>query len=236
MEFIDPGAISILAALIAIVVPGVGSGYAMQKIGELSENILGKNKGKGFFTNALIFSVLAETPTIYGLLIAIIILSQVTKTITLIQSYAFILSALAVAIPGVAAAYSIGLVAQAAIVAIAEKKELFGKTLILAALPEVIAVYGLIVSLLLLMPAGAFGAIKISTMHDVSVLGIAMLIMAISGIIALYIGRVAVNAVKSLLTDATTFTQALIIAVLPESIALYALIIAILTLSQGKYI
>jgi V/A-type H+-transporting ATPase subunit K len=224
--------VSIFGAFLAILVPGIGSGYAMQKIGELSESLLGENSRKDFFTNSLIFSVLAETPTIYGLLIAILVIMKLPKDILL--AYGTLLASLSVAIPGVAAAYAIGLVSQAALVAIHEKKSLFGKTLILAALPEAIAIYGLIIALLILSATGTFGTPKIKNIDDIGKLAIATLIIALSGIIALFIGRIATSAVKSLVKDEGAFTQALIIAVLPESIAIYALLVAVLIINNAR--
>ncbi len=232
---LTPEIIAVIGALIAIIVPGVGSGYAMQRIGELSETLL-NTKVSGFFTNSLVFSVLAETPTIYGLLVAILILITIPKGLTEPQGYALLLSAIEVAVPGIAAAYAIGLVAQASLIAIKEKPSLFGKTLILCALPEAIAIYGLIISLLVLLGAGAFGVVKVTTMDQVGSLAIVTIIISITAVVAIFIGRIAVSAVKSLLTNESAFTQSLIIAVLPESIAIYALLVAVLILSNSGLI
>lgn len=232
---INPEIIAIAGTLIAVIVPGMGSGYAMQRIGELSESLL-KRKAGGFFTDSLVFSVLAETPTIYGLLVAVIILTTIPNGITEVQAMALLLAAVDVAITGVLAAYSIGLVAQAALVGIKENSKLFGKTLILAALPEAIAIYGLIISLLILMAAGAFGDPKISDYSDIESLAIASVIISLSGFVALFIARIAVSAIKNMVTEDAVFGQTLVIAVLPESIALYALLVAVMILSGGGYI
>jgi len=231
MMAISTEIIAATGALIAIIIPGLGSGYAMQRIGQLSETLL-NTKEKGFFTNSLVFSVLAETPTIYGLLVAILILITIPKGLTDPQAYALLLAAINVAIPGVAAAYAIGLVSQASLIAIKEKPTLFGKTLIFCALPEAIAIYGLIVSLLILISVGVFGAVKITTIDQVGTLAVITVIMSLTALVAIFIGRIAVSAVKSLLVNESAFTQSLIIAVLPESIAIYALLVSILMLSN----
>lgn len=153
-----------------------------------------------------------------------------------ITAYGAILAGLCVALPGIAAAYAIGLVSQASLVAIHEKKSLFGKTLILAALPEAISIYGLIISLLILSSIGAFGETKLTSAADLEKIVGVTIITALSGIVALFIGRIAVNAVKSLVYDEGKFTQALIIAVLPESLALYAFLVSILILSKAGLI
>ena len=232
---ISPEIIAVVGVLISIIVPGMGSGYAMQRIGQLSESLL-NTKERGFFTNSLVFSVLAETPTIYGLLVAILILVAIPKGLTDAQGYALLLAAVDVAIPGIAAAYAIGLVAQASLIAIKEKPTLFGKTLILCALPEAIAIYGLIVSLLILIAAGVFGATKVTTMDQVGSLAIVSVIISVTAVIAIFIGRIAVSAVKSLMANEAAFTQSLIIAVLPESIAIYALLASVMILSNSGLI
>jgi V/A-type H+-transporting ATPase subunit K len=231
MMLLAPELIAVIGVLISIIVPGIGSGYAMQRIGELSESLL-NTKERGFFTNALVFSVLAETPTIYGLLVAILILITIPKGLVEAQAYSILLAAIDIAIPGIAAAYAIGLVAQASLIAIKEKPSLFGKTLILCALPEAIAIYGLIVSLLILIASGVFGPSKVTALDQVGDIGIVSVIISLTAIVAIFIGRIAVSAVKSLLTNEAAFTQSLIIAVLPESIAVYALLVSVLILSN----
>ncbi len=232
---LPPEIVSVIGVLIAIIIPGIGSGYAMQRIGELSESLL-NTKERGFFTNSLVFSVLAESPTIYGLLVAILILITLPKGVTEVQSYAIFLASICIAIPGIAAAYAIGLVAQASLIAIKEKPSLFGKTLIMCALPEAIAIYGLIIALLVLIASGVFGAVKVTTMDQVGSITVVTLIMAVAAVVAIFIGRIAVSAVKSLLTNEAAFTQSLVIAVLPESIAIYALLVAVLILSNSGLI
>ena len=133
------------------------------------------------------------------------------------------MASLCIAVPGIAAAYSIGLVARAALTALSKMPESFQKMIILAVLPEVIAIYGLIISLLILMSPA------------VSVLnaGIAALLMITMSPVALFIARVCTNAIRALIKDPNTFTQALILAVLPESIALYLLLVAIFIIQSA---
>lgn len=58
--------------------------------------------------------------------------------------------ALATGLSVLGAAYAVGIVGSAALGAIAEKPELFGRTLIFVGLAEGLAIYGLIVSILIL--------------------------------------------------------------------------------------
>jgi V/A-type H+-transporting ATPase subunit K len=67
-----------------------------------------------------------------------------------VQKWGYIAAALATAIGAVGAAYAVASVGAAAVGALAEKPELFGRVVILVGLAEGIAIYGLIISVLIL--------------------------------------------------------------------------------------
>jgi V/A-type H+/Na+-transporting ATPase subunit K len=67
-----------------------------------------------------------------------------------LASGAFLAAALSTALGTLGAGYAVARVGSAAIGAIAEKPELFGRVLVLVGLAEGIAIYGLIVSILIL--------------------------------------------------------------------------------------
>jgi V/A-type H+-transporting ATPase subunit K len=67
-----------------------------------------------------------------------------------VQRWGFLSAALATAIGALGAAYAVATVGAASVGALAEKPELFGKVVILVGLAEGIAIYGLIVSVLIL--------------------------------------------------------------------------------------
>ncbi len=68
--------------------------------------------------------------------------------------WAFAAAASATAVSSVAAAFAVARVGSAAMGAMAEKPELFGRALVLVGLAEGIAIYGLIVSILILNRLG----------------------------------------------------------------------------------
>ena len=72
-----------------------------------------------------------------------------------IASWGLVSAALATAIAAAGAGFAVGKVGTAAIGALAEKPELFGRLLIFVGLAEGIAIYGLIVSILILNRLGA---------------------------------------------------------------------------------
>lgn len=71
-----------------------------------------------------------------------------------IVRWAFISAALSTALAALAAGYAVARVGSAAVGALAEKPELFGRALVLVGLAEGIAIYGLIVSILILNRVG----------------------------------------------------------------------------------
>lgn len=66
------------------------------------------------------------------------------------NKWGFVAAALATGLSSIGAAYAVGSVASAAVGALAEKQELFGRLLILVGLAEGIAIYGVIISVLIL--------------------------------------------------------------------------------------
>jgi V/A-type H+-transporting ATPase subunit K len=71
-----------------------------------------------------------------------------------IVAWGLVAAALSTALAAIAAGYAVGKVGSAAVGAIAEKPELFGRALVLVGLAEGIAIYGLIISILILNRIG----------------------------------------------------------------------------------
>lgn len=79
--------------------------------------------------------------------------AEITSAVQLnpqLAGWAFMAAALCTGLAALAAGYAVARVGSAAIGAIAEKPELFGRVLVLVGLAEGIAIYGLIVSILIL--------------------------------------------------------------------------------------
>ena len=68
----------------------------------------------------------------------------------IVMQWGYIAAALATGLSSLGAAYAVAHVGTAAVGALAEKPELFGQLIILVGLSEGIAIYGLIVSILIL--------------------------------------------------------------------------------------
>jgi len=68
--------------------------------------------------------------------------------------WGYVAAALSTGLGAVAAAFAVAMVGSAAVGALAEKPELFGKVVILVGLAEGIAIYGVIISVLILNRLG----------------------------------------------------------------------------------
>jgi V/A-type H+/Na+-transporting ATPase subunit K len=71
-----------------------------------------------------------------------------------LAGWAYLAAALSAGLAALGAGYAVGRVGSAAVGAVAEKPELFGRVLVLVGLAEGIAIYGLIVSILILNRVG----------------------------------------------------------------------------------
>lgn len=71
-----------------------------------------------------------------------------------VVKWGFVAAALATGLSAVAAGIAVAAVGAAALGAIAEKPELFGRTLVLVGLAEGIAIYGLIIAIMILNRLG----------------------------------------------------------------------------------
>jgi len=69
---------------------------------------------------------------------------------SLFMGWAFVSAALSTGLAALGAGYAVARVGSAAVGAVAEKPDLFGRVLVLVGLAEGIAIYGLIVSILIL--------------------------------------------------------------------------------------
>jgi V/A-type H+-transporting ATPase subunit K len=77
-----------------------------------------------------------------------------TKMDPQLAGWAFMAAATSTALATLGAGYAVARVGSAAVGAVAEKPELFGRVLVLVGLAEGIAIYGLIVSILILNRIG----------------------------------------------------------------------------------
>lgn len=151
-----------VGAGIAIGFAGLGSGLgqgiaAAGGVGAVAED-------KDMFSQGLIFSVLAETQAIYGLLIAILlmlgagILGGATKQVSVAMGLAGVGAGAAIGFAGLGSGMGQGITAASAVGAVVEDKDMFAQGLIFSVLSETQAIYGLLIAILIMLGATLLGA------------------------------------------------------------------------------
>lgn len=138
---------------------------------------------------------------------------------------------LAMAIAGIVSAFALGHTGASAMGVISEKEEHFGKAFILQVLPMTQGLYGFVIGFLLILGMGnadltdgAVGWIAIS----------AGLVIALTGISAIPQGQIASAGIQSIPRNPELSTgKKIILAAMPETMAVFGFLIAILLMQEA---
>lgn len=149
------------------------------------------------------------------------------------QSMIIIGCALAMGIAGVGSAIGLMLAGTSAVAVTGEKPELFGKCLVFQVLPMTQAVYGLLTAILLMMGAGLLGgagADLSNPMLGLSAIGIG-LVVGLTGLSATNQGMVASASISATARNPDVAARGIIYTVMPETIAIFGLLVGILLMT-----
>lgn len=139
---------------------------------------------------------------------------------------------LAIGIAGIASAIGLALAGSSAIAVTAEKPELFGKCLVLQVLPMTQSVYGLLTAILLMMGAGLLGGgdVKISALQGMGAVWIGLAV-GLTGLSAINQGMVASSSISAVGRNPDVAARGIIFTVMPETIAIFGLLVGILLMT-----
>lgn len=146
--------LAIVGAVCAALFAGIGSARAVGLVGEAAAGVVSVDPSK--FSKVLILQLLPGTQGLYGLLIAILLLSRIgvlgggAVDLTTAQGLMFLAASLPIAIVGYFSAMAQGRAAVAGVGITAKKPEHNGKGIIMAAMVETYAILALLVSILLI--------------------------------------------------------------------------------------
>ena len=151
------------------------------------------------------------------------------------QSMVIIGCALAMGIAGIGSAMGLMLAGTSAVAVTGEKPELFGKCLVFQVLPMTQAVYGLLTAILLMMGAGLLGggaakANLANPMIGISAIGIG-LVVGLTGLSAANQGMVASASISAIARNPDVAARGIIYTVMPETIAIFGLLVGILLMT-----
>ncbi len=224
-----------IGAGLAVGIAGMGAGIGIGIAGAAGAGAIAEKPEK--FGKSLVFTALPQTQAIYGLLIAILLFLFTGiiggEPVSLSVGLVAVGIGLAVGIAGLSAIGQ-GIAAAGGIATYSEKEELFGKGVVFSVLPETQAIYGLLIGILLLLFTGMLGGAPKDMMAGLSgqAMGLvaigAGLSVGIAGLSAIGQGIAAGSGIATVAEDEKIFGRAMVFSVLPETQAIYGLLVAIL--------
>ena len=145
--------LAILGAALSALLAGIGSAKAVGAVGEAANGLVSQDPSK--FSKVLILQLLPGTQGLYGLLVAVLLLSRIgiiggnPLELTMAQGAAYLAACIPMAFGGLLSAVWQGKVAIAGVGLVAKKPEQSGKAVIMAAMVETYAILSLLISILL---------------------------------------------------------------------------------------
>ncbi|MFT4304862.1 MAG: hypothetical protein ACMXX8_02115, partial [Candidatus Woesearchaeota archaeon] len=151
--------LALVGAAVAVGAAGIASAIGAGITGATGARAVAEDPKN--FSTALLFQALPQTQGIYGFLISILILLGAgvigaSGDITLAQGLGALGAGLAVGIAAISAIGQ-GIASSSAIGTVSQDRKLFGKSILFSVLPETQALYGFIISILILIGIGLFG-------------------------------------------------------------------------------
>ncbi len=229
--------ITIPTGLVAI---GAGIAVGISAVSAIGQGIAasgGTNAtadNEKMFGKSLIFSVIPETQALNGFLIAVLllitggILGTAKPELTIPVGLVAIGSGIAVGIAAFSA-IGLGIAANSGTGAVTEKPKLFGISILFTILPETQALYGIIISILLLTGVGIFSTIKAGITMTQGIGGIAIgLAMGLAAVSAVGQGVVSASSIGASLRNRKVIGKSLVFSAIPETYAIFGLLISIL--------
>lgn len=146
--------LALLGALTAALLAGIGSARAVGMVGEAAAGVVSQDPGK--FSKVLILQLLPGTQGLYGLLTAVLALSQIgilggtPQMLTISQGLMYFVACLPIAIVGYFSAIAQGRAAVAGVGIVAQKPDQNGKAITMAAMVETYAILALLITILAL--------------------------------------------------------------------------------------
>ena len=146
--------LAITGAAFAALFAGIGSAKGVGLVGEAAAGLVSQDPSK--FSKALILQLLPGTQGLYGLLVAVLLLSNIgvlgggAAELTLGQGIMYFVACLPIAFGGLISGIFQGRTAAAGIGIIAKKPDESGKAIIMAAMVETYAILALLISILII--------------------------------------------------------------------------------------
>ena len=146
--------IAVAGAVLAALIAGMGSAKAVGMVGEAAAGVVAEDPAK--FSKVLVLQLLPGTQGLYGLLTAVLALSQLgvlgggALELTVAQGIAYFAACLPIMIVGYFSAIAQARAAVAGVGIVAKNPSQNGKAITMAAMVETYAILALLVSILVI--------------------------------------------------------------------------------------
>jgi len=218
----------VIGAGLAVGMSAIGAGIGVGIAGAAGAGVTAVKEDK--FGVSLVFQALPQTQGIYGLLVAILLLVSTgllggsgSTDVPVPVGLAAIGCGLAVGVAGLSAIGQ-GIAASSGISAA-------GRSMVFSVLPETQAIYGLLVAILIMAFTGMFsGLFTATTAVGFAAIGCGFAI-GFAGLSGIGQGIAASSGIGATSENEEMFGKALVFSVLPETQAIYGLLIAILIMA-----
>lgn len=147
-------ALVITGAVFAALFAGIGSAKGVGLVGEAAAGVVSNDPSK--FSKVLILQLLPGTQGLYGLLVAVLLLSKVgilggnIQYIDIYKGLMYFGACLPIAFGGLFSGIAQGRAAASGVGIVAKKPEQSGKAIIMAAMVETYAILALLISILII--------------------------------------------------------------------------------------
>lgn len=226
-------ALMALGAGISVGCCAVGAGIGVGMTGSAASGVIAERPDK--FGMAIVFTAVPQTQGIYGLLIAILILqaggffSGSASEIPIPVGLVAIGAGIATGLAGFSAIGQ-GIAAASGIANASEKPEIFGKGIVFSSICETQAIYGLLISVLILSLTGVLsGDYSVEMPVAIGVVG-AGFAVGLAGFSGIGQGITSAGAISAVAHDPNSLGRSLVFAAMSETFAIFGLLIAILIL------
>ncbi len=232
---LTPGFIlAVTGAGLAVGLSAIGSGMGVGIAGATGAGVIAIKPEK--FGQALVFQAVPQTQGMYGLLVAVLILLStgviggVGDPVSTPMGLAALGAGLAVGIAGLSAIGQ-GIAASAGIATSSEDDTAMGRSLVFSVIPETQAIYGLLVAILIMAFSGILAGNAVATMATgLAAIGCGLAV-GLAGLSAIGQGIAAAAGCASSAEHEGAFGRALVFSVIPETQAIYGLLVAILIMA-----
>ncbi|MDO9540247.1 MAG: V-type ATP synthase subunit K [Methanocalculus sp.] len=226
--------LAVTGAGLAVGLSAIGSGIGVGIAGATGAGVIAIKPEK--FGQALVFQAVPQTQGMYGLLVAVLILlatgvlGGAGDPVSTPMGLAALGAGLAVGIAGLSAIGQ-GIAASAGIATTAEREGAMGRSLVFSVIPETQAIYGLLVAILIMAFSGILtGDSVATTATGLAAIGCGLAV-GIAGLSAIGQGIAAAAGSASSAEHEGAFGRALVFSVIPETQAIYGLLVAILIMA-----